>query len=44
MLLDLGGLGDVGLDPLEQPHAELAMGQLAAAEAQGDLHLVALAR
>ena len=44
MLLDLGGLGDVRLDPLEQPHAELAMGELAAAEAQRDLHLVALAR
>lgn len=43
MLLDLGDLGDVALDPLEKLHSELAVGKLSAAEAQGDLHLVAFA-
>ena len=41
--LDLGGLDDIGLDALEERHAELAMAELAAAEAQRDLDLVALA-
>jgi hypothetical protein len=40
---DLGILGAILLDPLEQVHAELAVRKLAAAEAQSDLHLVAFA-
>ena len=38
----LASLGGLLLDAPEHRHAELAMGQLAAAEAQRDLHLVAL--
>ena len=34
MLLDLGDFGDVRLDSLKQHHAELAVGQFAAAEAR----------
>src|SRR5689334_3876583 len=41
-LLDLGALGGVVLNPLEHGHAELAMGELATAESQRHLHLVAL--
>src|SRR3546814_317888 len=41
MLLDLGGLGNIFLDALQEIHAELAVGELAAAEAQRHLHLVA---
>ena len=40
--LDLGDFGGVDLDPLEHLHAKILVRHLAAAEAQGDLHLVAL--
>ena len=39
--LDLGHLGGVLLDPVQQPGAELLVGHLAAAEAERDLDLVA---
>ena len=41
MRFDLGHVGGLLLDPAEDGHAELAMRHLAAAEAHGDLHLVA---
>src|SRR5215468_6452211 len=41
VLLHLGKVGGIVLHPVEQLVAELLVGQLAAAEAQGDLHLVA---
>src|SRR6266699_1459236 len=42
LLLDLGQRGEVAADALEQLAAELLVGELPAAEAQGDLDLVAL--
>src|ERR1043166_6801865 len=41
VLLDLGVVGDVGLDAIEQLGADFLMRHFAAAVAQGDLDLVA---
>src|SRR3989344_5616419 len=40
-VLDLGHFLEIGLDLVEQLHAQLGVGHFATAEAQGDLHLVA---
>src|SRR5579872_95156 len=42
LVFDLGHRIEVGPDLLQQLHAEFGMAHFAAAEAQGDLHLVAL--
>jgi len=41
LILDLGDFLEVGLDLLQELHAQFRVRQLAAPEAQGDLHLVA---
>src|SRR5258708_31359767 len=42
-LLDLGDRVEIVLDPHQHVHAEILVRQLAAAEAHGDLHLIAFA-